>query len=93
MTKPPTRIGMAISGTKGALAGALLENPLDAARQATDIAIRRTAIATNGNKLKVSAETICIHSDTPGSAAIARAVNEALRQAGVQVKPLSRVLG
>jgi UPF0271 protein len=77
---------------KRTLAGALLENPLDAARQATDIAIRHTAIATNGNKLKVSAETICIHSDTPGSAAIARAVNEALRQAGVQVKPLSRVL-
>ena len=78
---------------KRTLAGALLENPLDAARQATNIAIRHTAIATNGNKLKVSAETICIHSDAPGSAALARAVNEALRQAGVQVKPLSRVLG
>jgi len=34
------------------------------------------------------AQTVCIHSDTPGSVAIARAVNEALKKAGVQVRAL-----
>ena len=34
--------------------------------------------------LKVAADTICIHSDTPGSVAIARAVTTRLKQGGVQ---------
>jgi len=39
--------------------------------------------------LPVEAGTICIHSDTPGSVAIARAVSEKLRKGGVQVQALS----
>jgi UPF0271 protein len=74
---------------KRTLPGALLEDPSKAARQAQDIAIRHIAIATDGSELKIKAGTICIHSDTPGSVAIARAVNEALRSAGVQLKSLS----
>ena len=71
------------------LAGALLEDPARAARQALDIAARHIAVATDGSELKVAANTICIHSDTPGSVAIARAVNEALAKAGVQLRALS----
>ena len=74
---------------KRTLPGALLENPAKAAQQALDIATRHIAIATDGSELKVDAGTICIHSDTPGSVLIARAVNEALRRAGVQLRPLS----
>ncbi len=74
---------------KRTLPGALLEDPSSAARQALDIATRQTAVAADGSTLKVVAQTICIHSDTPGSAGIARAVNEALRKAGVQVRALS----
>jgi UPF0271 protein len=77
---------------KRTLPGALLENANDAARQAIDIATRQTAIATDGSSLKVSAQTVCIHSDTPGSAAIARAVNQALKKAGVKVQALSQGL-
>ena len=77
---------------KRTLAGALLENPADAAQQAIDIATRNFARATNGVELKISAQTVCIHSDTPGSAAIARAVNEALKKAGVTVQGLSKGL-
>jgi 5-oxoprolinase (ATP-hydrolysing) subunit A len=74
---------------KRTLPGALLEDPARAARQALDIATRHIAVTTNGSELKVEAGTICIHSDTPGSVLIARAVNEALKKAGVQVRPLS----
>jgi len=77
---------------KRTLPGALLENANDAARQAIDIATSQTAVATDGTTLKVSAQTVCIHSDTPGSAAIARAVNEALKKAGVKVQALSQGL-
>ena len=71
--------------------GALLENPADAAQQAVDIAMRHSAKATDGSELKIIAQTICIHSDTPGSAGIARAVNEGLKRAGVQIRGLSNL--
>src|SRR5215471_13060037 len=74
---------------KRTLPGALLEDPSKAGQQALDIATRHFAVATDGSELKITAETICIHSDTPGSVSIARAVNEALKKAGVQLKPLS----
>jgi len=74
---------------KRTLAGALLQDPARAAQQAVNIASQQVAVATDGSKLKVVAQTICIHSDTPGSVAIARAVNEALKQAGVRVQALS----
>jgi UPF0271 protein len=74
---------------KRILAGALLDDPARAARQAVDIGTRHVAIATDGSELKVIAGTICIHSDTPGSVAIARAVNEALKKAGVGLKSLA----
>src|SRR5215469_14707447 len=74
---------------KRTLPGALLEDPSKTAQQALDIATRHFATATDGSELKITARTICIHSDTPGSVGIARAVNDALRKAGVQLKPLS----
>lgn len=72
------------------LAGALLDDPAKAAQQALDIAIRHVAVATDGSELKVAADTICIHSDTPGSVAIARAVSERLKQGGVTLRALSQ---
>ncbi|MFZ1134206.1 MAG: 5-oxoprolinase subunit PxpA [Candidatus Korobacteraceae bacterium] len=74
---------------KRTLAGALLDDPAKAAKQALDIATRNIVTAADGTELKIDAGTICIHSDTPGSVLIARAVNEALKKAGVQVQPLS----
>ena len=73
---------------KRTLPGALLDDPAKAAQQALDIATRHVAIATDGSELKIDAETLCIHSDTPGSALIARAVNQALKKAGVRVRSL-----
>jgi 5-oxoprolinase (ATP-hydrolysing) subunit A len=68
--------------------GALLDDPEQAARQAVDIAVRHSVTAADGFKLAVAADTICIHSDTPNAAVIARAVSEGLEAAGVQVQAL-----
>jgi len=78
---------------KRTLPGALLENPAMAAEQAVGITTRHIAVATDGSELSVSAQTICIHSDTPGSVAIARAVKDALLSAGVELKSLASVEG
>jgi UPF0271 protein len=57
-------------------ADALIRDPGDAARQALLLAGRSDV------------QTICIHGDTPGAPAIAKAVAEALRGAGVELRAL-----
>jgi UPF0271 protein len=39
----------------------------------------------DGSNVSVRADTICIHGDTPGAAALARAVRSALIAAGIDV--------
>ncbi len=58
---------------------ALILDPAEVARQAVEIAARGVA------------QTICIHSDTPGAPKLAAAVANALREAGFEVRPVSRV--
>jgi UPF0271 protein len=60
--------------------GALIDDPDMAARQALALA-RDEAIATlDGGTLRVRADTICLHSDTPNALNIARAVHAALNR-------------
>jgi 5-oxoprolinase (ATP-hydrolysing) subunit A len=73
------------------LSGALLEDPERAARQALDIAVRHRVSLDDGSELCLVARTLCIHSDTPGAASIARAVSERLKAAGFQIRAMSHV--
>lgn len=70
-------------------ADALIRDPEAAARQAISIARHGTAIASDGSEIAVSAQTICIHSDTPGAIQIAKAVADGLRQAGISLRAVS----
>ena len=74
---------------KRTLSGALLDDPARAVRQALDIALHHRVVAADGSSLVVEADTICIHSDTPGSAAIAREINQQLSAAGVAIRALT----
>lgn len=68
--------------------GALKETPEEAAAQAVSIATRAEVVASNGARVPVSARTLCLHSDTPGAAALARELEARLRAAGVALRPL-----
>lgn len=70
------------------LAGSLLEDPSRAAQQAMEIVMRRRALTRESDELHIEAETLCIHSDTPNAAAIARAVKNQLATAGAVVRSL-----
>ena len=73
-------------------AGAVHDSSERAAAQALEIARDREVIASTGAKLPVEARTICIHGDSPGAAAIARAVREKLEGAGIEIRSfVSRV--
>jgi len=47
--------------------------------------LRGTVATLGGGEARVVAETVCVHSDTPGSPAIARAIRQALAAAGIPV--------
>jgi 5-oxoprolinase (ATP-hydrolysing) subunit A len=71
------------------LLDALICDPREAGQQALHIAERGTVIACDGTEIVANAQTICIHGDTPGAPQIAAAVAQTLKQAGVELKPLS----
>jgi 5-oxoprolinase (ATP-hydrolysing) subunit A len=70
---------------------ALIRNPAEAAMQALSIAQRGIVTAHDGAEVKLSAQTICIHGDTPGSVQIAAAVARTLRDAGVTLNTVSKL--
>lgn len=67
---------------------ALIRDPAEAAKQALSIAQRGIVTAHDGAEVKLNAQTICIHGDTPGSVQIAAAVARTLRDAGVTLGAL-----
>ena len=68
---------------------ALIHDPAEASGQALSIAQTGTVTARNGSQVAVTAQTICIHGDTPGAPQIAAAVARTLRDAGLTLRPLS----
>ncbi|MEO8026094.1 MAG: 5-oxoprolinase subunit PxpA [Bryobacteraceae bacterium] len=70
---------------------ALLHDPEEAARQALLIAASGRVVASDGSEVRLQAETICIHGDTPGAVEIAAAVARTLRAAGIELRPLRSV--
>lgn len=70
--------------------GAVLHDPEVAARQAVSIAVDGVAATVDGRPVAVTAATLCLHGDTPGAPAVARAVRRALETAGVLVAAPAR---
>jgi 5-oxoprolinase (ATP-hydrolysing) subunit A len=68
---------------------ALIRDPAEAAKQALSIAQWGIVTAHDGTEVKLTAQTICIHGDTPGSVQIAAAVARTLRDAGVNLSALA----
>ena len=67
---------------------ALLRDPAEAAQQALSIVEKGELVARDGSQVAISAQTICIHGDTPGAPQIAAQVAKVLREAGVQLRAL-----
>ncbi|MDK1328246.1 5-oxoprolinase subunit PxpA [Arthrobacter sp. zg-Y1143] len=50
------------------------------------LATQGTITAVDGTEIPMSAESICVHGDTPGAVAMARAVRAGLEEAGVTIQ-------
>ena len=68
-------------------ADALCRTPEEAAEQALRIASQQQAVACDGSVIRINAETLCIHGDSPGAVEIARGVRNRLENAGIAVRP------
>jgi UPF0271 protein len=66
--------------------GAVLADPAHAAARAVRMAREGMVTAIDGTDVAVTARSVCVHGDTPDAVLLARAVRDALREAGIDVR-------
>lgn len=67
-------------------AGAVLTDTAAVAQRVVDLVTTGSLLAIDGSRIAVDADSICLHGDTPGAVAHARAVRKALADAAVDVR-------
>jgi 5-oxoprolinase (ATP-hydrolysing) subunit A len=72
--------------------GSLITDPEAVARRVVRMVTEGVVDTADGGEVRVQADTICFHGDTPGAPRLVRAAREALRRAGVDVAPMGRWL-
>ena len=73
--------------TPRAEAGSVLHDPREIAERAVRMVVDGELLATDGSTLAVTAQSICVHGDSPAAVSIARDVRDALTAAGVTISP------
>lgn len=66
--------------------GALLDDPAEVADRAVRLASEGVVAAVDGAAVHTDAVSLCVHGDSPGAVAMARAVRAALDAAGIEVR-------
>jgi 5-oxoprolinase (ATP-hydrolysing) subunit A len=66
--------------------GALLHDPEVVAERMVQMLVTGRVQSVDGVEVAVSAESICVHGDTPGAVAVAEAVRKGLAEAGVDIR-------
>lgn len=69
--------------------GAVIATAAEAARQAVRLAVEGGVDARDGTWVELRPASLCVHGDSPGSLAAARAIRRALESAGVGVAPFA----
>jgi UPF0271 protein len=69
--------------------GAVVTDAGAVARRALLLAEQGEVIAIDGTRLSLRVESICVHGDTPGSVALAKAIRTAFVDAGVGLAPFA----
>ena len=69
-----------------------MADPERSARQVAEIVCEGRVTCVDGTKIKFHADSICLHSDTPGAGMTATAVSNALKKRGVTITPLLQTI-
>ena len=70
--------------------GAVLSDPDEVAERVLRLVVDRVVEAQDGSSVPVTAESVCVHGDSPGAVAMVRAVRERLTAAGLPPAPFVR---
>jgi UPF0271 protein len=65
--------------------GSVLTDPEDVARQVRSLVTLGDVVSSDGSRLPIAFETLCLHGDTPGSAVLAARIRRELSALGVNV--------
>jgi 5-oxoprolinase (ATP-hydrolysing) subunit A len=68
--------------------GAVIHEPDVVIERAITMARDGEVMSIDGHRVALEVDTICVHSDTPGAAQLARQLRDALAAAGVRVAPI-----
>jgi 5-oxoprolinase (ATP-hydrolysing) subunit A len=69
--------------------GAVLTDPGEVAARVVALVTTGTVTSVTGEPVAVTARSVCVHGDTPGAVTLARAVRDALAEAGVRLAPFA----
>ncbi|TSD53341.1 LamB/YcsF family protein [Variovorax sp. KBS0712] len=69
--------------------GAVLHDATDVAERMLRLANEGTVTAIDGSVVRIRADSICVHGDSPGAVEMARRMRERLVQAGVTIRPFA----
>ncbi len=70
--------------------GSVIDDPDVVVERAVAMVRDRAVAAVDGTRVRLQADTICLHSDTPGAAVLAQRVHRGLLAAGIQVVSVGR---
>jgi UPF0271 protein len=70
--------------------GAVIDDAMQVLARVTTIALERAVIAIDGTRVPITLDTICVHGDTPGAAALAARIRAALATSGIDVKSIGQ---
>ena len=71
--------------------GAIIHDVDAVIERSVRMAKEGTVVAIDGSVVRLQADTICIHGDTPGADELAAKLRAALERAGVAIKPMAAV--
>ncbi len=72
--------------------GAMIETLQEAVSRIVHLVETGEMIANDGSILKLEAHTVCLHGDTPGAAAYAKAIRQMLTEKGITIAPMAEVI-
>ncbi|MGI4779652.1 MAG: LamB/YcsF family protein [Janthinobacterium lividum] len=67
--------------------GAVLHDTHEVAERMLRLATEGVVTAVDGSPVRLRADSICVHGDSPGAVALARAVRDRLTRAGIAIRP------
>ena len=72
--------------------GSVIHDVDEVTERSLRLAIEGKVTASDGNDIDFSADTICLHGDTPGAVEMAASVRSKFESSGIKVKTLSEIL-